>query len=65
MEGLEVKAGCNLDKITWQVVLLVTTDDIGAYGFCDVKDPHFCKKPLTEAFFDLWPGNFDAQYELW
>ena len=63
LEGVEVKAGRNLDEITWKVVSSVTADEIGADGYCGMKDFSFYKKPLAEAFMDLWPGDFATQYE--
>ena len=62
LEGKEVASGDRLDTIRWQVVESVTADEIGPDGYCGAKDPDFYRKVLGKAFFDMWPGDFDAQF---
>ena len=63
IEGTEVVVGDRLDAIQWIVVVSVTDDEIGPDAYCGAKDKNFYKKIVGEAFLDMWPGDFDAQYE--
>ena len=52
-----------MNAIWWIVVESVTDDEIGPDGYCGAKDKNFYKKIVGEAFLDMWPGDFDAQYQ--